>query len=77
MGTFYISDPLSLLAFSFCQWPGKAGLHHPSLCVAVDILRYAGCDPTNPVDKARPQTYCNIVVCRYSFLKFLHEEVGN
>jgi len=38
MGTLYISDPISLLAFSVCQWPGKAGLHHLSLCAAVDIL---------------------------------------
>ena len=25
MGTLCISDPLSLLAFSICQWPGNAG----------------------------------------------------
>jgi len=62
MVTLYISDPHSLLAFSMCQWPGKAGWHHLTICVAGDILRYAGCGPASPVDKSRPQTYCNIMV---------------
>jgi hypothetical protein len=61
MGTLYISDPLSLLVFSMCQRPGKAGSHHLSLSIAVDILRYAGCGPASPVDKARPQTNWHII----------------
>jgi len=68
----------SLLIFSVCQWPGKAGLHHLSLCAAVDILRYAGSGPASPVDEARPKTNCEYndsVEC--PLFKFLYKEVGN
>ena len=53
-----IYDPISLLAFSKCQWPGKAGLQNLSLCAKVVILRYAGCGPESQDDVARPKPYC-------------------
>jgi len=78
IGNLYIYDPIILLAFTKCQWIGKAGVHHLSHCAAVHILRYAGCGPASPVDEARPKTYCKYngsVDC--PILKFLHKEVGN
>jgi hypothetical protein len=74
----YICDPISLLAFSVCQWPGMAGLHHLPLCATVDILRYSGCGPASPVYEATPKTYSKYndsVAC--PLLKFLHKEDGS
>jgi hypothetical protein len=39
------------------SWPVKAGLHHLSLCAAVDILMYGGCGPASPVDEVSPKKY--------------------
>jgi len=71
-----IYDPISLLAFSMCQWPGKARLQNLSLCATVVILRYAGCGPAGPLVEARPKTYCkyNDSVER-PLLKFLHKKL--
>jgi hypothetical protein len=58
IGTLYICESISLLAFSMYQCPVKAGLQHLSLCATVGIFRYAGCGPATPVDEAKPKTYC-------------------
>ena len=57
-----IYDPISLLAFSMCQWPGKARLQNLSLCATVVILRYAGCGPAGPLVEARIKPTANIMI---------------
>ena len=63
IGTLYIYDPISLLAFSMChQWPGKAGLHRLSLCAAVDILRYTCCGPAVQLMRPDEKQTANIMI---------------
>jgi hypothetical protein len=69
IGTLYIYDPISLLIFIMCQWPGRQD-YTTCLCAAVNILRYAGSGPTIPVDEVRPKTYRkynDTVECPLSF----------
>jgi len=71
----HIYDPISLLAFSKCQWPGKAGLQNLSLCATVIILSYAGCGPGSPDDEARPKPNCKYDSVEWPVLKFLHNKL--
>jgi len=70
-----IYDPISLLDFSVCQWPGKAGLQNLSLSATAVILRYAGCGPASPIDEARPKTYCKYDSVLCALLKILHKKL--